>query len=893
MRRMLAICLVLIAAGASSFAAQSLAADIRPLPYPFGSMITFSSDVDYQTPWQGHSIHRYLNEELGLPITDSFWISSSTGGDNVSALFKSYAGLSTQPSRVGEHSVFGLLLRQWHRGNIDTIHSWADDMLPQFRRVTTDPLPLSAGGISLDLKGAGQWTHAFEAFGGKDARGYQQLRMFFDRDPPNDLVVEAQFADDATYVFPRETTARFRMSAGKAPSAGPTSVTVILNEPRPIGVMPARDGPFPALTGLRIKSGSCGASCAVNLVAIERDNFSRWSVLAEKNMVDFLNIRPSSFTSHGGMSYHPSFEGPGPHYKPDYKLGADVRQESMGLAGAPGTHGYYADILKQMGFRSVTSIWNGDESETWSFQRGVAPLVSVYPGFYALAKTHVNFGEAGDPIDASKAVLVKLDPRLEDFDLEAYVCTVSVYCRSSSQGATAGGQIALGRHLIAKGASVQYHWYTHFGTVYMDPTFTATPEAPFPAVTMEEFRNLAGDYYNPSGELPEAKRVWVPPSAVWSNYRIVHSQIAEHVSVNPETSAVAISSFVDQVLQEKLPDPNSGTRDLHGITIYVPSSDRATVSLDGKPITSFTRNPADATGRESVTIVDDNTPTTFFNRLPLERSGETRVAGGTYNWQSSTGEGAEAPPGYARLTATSRETSLTFAPGDLKLFNVTHLSWSYRMRRDDGRAAKGRLSIVWRTAAGATVSIAEGVGSRPPDDADTGRWTKPFERDGKWHAVTVAQHDFLWKPGFDKWRVLPLALGKIRSVEIKLIDTEAGDILEIGAMQGLRPTGNAVAPDQSLLIAGQVVAPSGRPQQGVEIRLHNEDGSTRTTATDAGGYYILGKVKRDSLVSVSARAASGPCFPKRGAELELRQDEAELDFDLSACTKKQSLAIRQ
>lgn len=893
MRRAVAIGLVLIAAGTSSFAAQSLAADIRPLPYPFGNMITFSSDVDYQTPWQGHSIHRYLNEDLGLPITDSFWISSSTGADNVSALFKSYTGLSTQPSRVAQHSVFGLLLRQWHRGNIDTIHSWADDMLPQFRRVLPQPLPLSAGGTSLDLKGAGEWMRAFEVVGGKDARGYQQLRMVFDRDPPADLVVEAQFADGATYVFPAETTARFRMSPDKAPSAAPTSVTIILNEPWPVGVMPARDGPFPALTGLRIKSGSCGPSCAVNLVAIERDNFSRWSVLAEKNMVDLLNIRPSSFTSHGGLTYHPSFEGPGPHYKPDYKLGADVRQESIGMAGVPGTHAYYADILKQTGFRSVTSIWNGDKSETWPIERGIAPLVSVYPGFYALSKSHVDFGEIDASIDASKAALAKLEPRLEDFDLKAYVCTVSIYCRESAQGSTTGGQIALDRHLIAKGVSVQHHWYTHFGTVGFDPTFTATPEAPFPPVTMEEYRKLAADYYNPTGETPEARRVWVPPSAVWSNYRIVHSQIAEHVAVNPDTSAVDISSFVDKVLQEKLPDPNAGTRDLHGITIYVPNVDRATVSIDGKPITSFTRNPADATGRESITIVDDNTPTTFFNRLPLERSGETKVVGGTYQWQASAGQASEAPPAHAKLTATAREAALRFAPNDLHLFNITHLSWSYRIRRDDGRIAKGKLAVVWRTEAGANVSVAEGAGTRPPEDADTGRWIKPFERDGTWHAVTVAQHDFLWKPGFDKWRVLPLALGKIRSVEIRLIDAEPGDILEIGAMQGLRPTGNAVAADRSLLIAGQVVAPSGRPQQGVAIALRNEDGSTRTTATDAGGYYILGKVKRDSLVSVSARTASGPCSPKRGAELELRQDEAELDFDLAACTKTTSLLTLQ
>ena len=132
--------------------------------------------------------------------------------------------------------------------------------------------------------------------------------------------------------------------------------------------------------------------------------------------------------------------------------------------------------------------------------------------------------------------------------------------------------------------------------------------------------------------------------------------------MNPDTSAVDISSFVDKVLQEKLPDPNAGTRDLHGITIYVPNVDRAAVSIDGKPITSFTRNPADATGRESITIVDDNTPTTFFNRLPLERSGETKVVGGTYQWQASAGQASEAPPAHAKLTATAREAALKGCP---------------------------------------------------------------------------------------------------------------------------------------------------------------------------------------------------------------------------------------
>lgn len=756
-------------------------------------------------------------------------------------------------------------------------------MVPQYRRVLSEPQSLSATGISLDLAGSGAWMAPFEALGGKGARGYQQLRMIFDREPPNDLVVEARFADGATYVFPKELTDRCRSAGTTAPFDNAT-VTVILNEPWPIGVMPAKEPPFPALSKLTIKAGSCASSCSAKLVAIERDNFSRCSVLAQKPTLDVLNIRPSLLTAHGGHTYHPDFEGPGAHFHREFSFGGDVRLESIGLAGRLGTHGYYADILKGMGFRSVTSGWNGDPSETWSFSYPPPAPISIHPGFYALSKTHVSFGDQADP----KVNFSAPEPGLSNFNLAPYLCTVSIYCSDSSQGSTAGALIALDRHLIERGVHIEHHWYTHFGTTRFDPTFTVTPEAPFPVQTMDAFRLLADDYYNPAGTLPESRRVWVPPSAVWANYRIMRAQIAPHISVNAATSEINISSFTDSVLQQSLPDARAGTRDLHGITIYVPDSEHATVKLDGKQLTTFTRNPADATGRESITIVDDNTPTTVFNRLPLDRLGKLDITNAEYSWQTSSDRTAETPPAYAKLIATSDEATLKLSPSDLQFFNVTHLSWSYRIRRDDQSAPQGSLAVIWRTDEGAKVSIAEGVGASPPQGADTGRWTNPAPRDGEWHTATFAQHDFLWAPGYEKWRVHPLAIGKIRSVEIKLVGAKPGDILEIGAMQGLRPSGDSVAGEQGLLLAGRVLAQSGGPERNVEMTARMEDATVRTTATDAAGYYVFGKIKRGAIVEVTARTSAGVCAPERGAEIELRQNEAEVDVDLARCGQQNS-----
>jgi hypothetical protein len=73
----------------SSLTGRAIAADadIRRLPYPFGQMVTISSDVDYEAPWHGRAIHKFLNEDLGMPITDSVWVTNSTGGPDVNAFF--------------------------------------------------------------------------------------------------------------------------------------------------------------------------------------------------------------------------------------------------------------------------------------------------------------------------------------------------------------------------------------------------------------------------------------------------------------------------------------------------------------------------------------------------------------------------------------------------------------------------------------------------------------------------------------------------------------------------------------------------------------------------------------------------------------------------------------
>lgn len=867
---------------AALLAAPLQAAELRRLPYPFGQVITFASDIDFQTPWHGRAIHRFLNEELGLPISDSLWVASTVGGADTSAFFGSFQRLNDNPSRVDGHPTFGLLLREWHRGNIDHLHSWTDDLIPQYRYILPQPQPLKAEAATATPLPDAPWISAFAGPDKPGARGYQQFRLLFDQPPPSDLSVEIEQADGSRLRFASEMTGRFR-TAGDGTSKMPATVSLVLNEAWPVGVTPGEQVSFRPLTAVRVWAPSCASSCTANLLGLERDNFSRWSVLRQKGFLTFFNIRPSLLTPHGGLTYHPNFEGPGQHYERNLDIGEVgndlIRTQSTGLAGRAGSHGYHADLLRDLGIRHVMSIWNGVASE-WSPLGGVAPpMSSLHEGFYAASRTNISFGTTAEPLEASQKQLVASEPAATGFDLSTYVCTTDLYCRGGEQGSTVGGLIAFGRNLIAKGRTIEHHWYTHFGTTRADPTARTTSEAPFPSITMEAFRKLAEDYYDPSGTLPEKARVWIPPSAVWSNYRLMREKLADRVSVDPATSTVKIASFVDDVLKQRLPQPQTGSRDLHGITVFVPDASRASVLLDGAPLTSFTRNSADASGRESITIVDDNTPTTIFHRLDPSASGAAAVEGASYEWRM--GDSPNAPPGYVRLRALQRNATLTLSPRDLKLWNTTHLGWSYRVYRPDGTQTSARLALTFTMHNGARIGIFEGI-SALPAGIDTGRTIPPRDNQD-WQTVTVAQHDFKWATATQHRRVLPLAIGPVAAIEIRLDDAREGDVLEIGSLQALRPSANGIAPGDTLLAAGRVLAARGMPEQAVQVTAQLQDGSVRTTATDRFGYYAISGIPRGSILRISAKGSFGFCAPLRGHALEMRKNEAEIDIDFALC----------
>ena len=99
--------------------------EIRKIPYPFSCITSFASDCDSQSTEHAFYIHKFLNEKLGLPISNSIWIQSE--GQLSTSLFNGIKNLETEDLSFINETKYGLILKYWHRGYFDHIHSWHGD----------------------------------------------------------------------------------------------------------------------------------------------------------------------------------------------------------------------------------------------------------------------------------------------------------------------------------------------------------------------------------------------------------------------------------------------------------------------------------------------------------------------------------------------------------------------------------------------------------------------------------------------------------------------------------------------------------------------------------------------------------------------------------------------
>jgi hypothetical protein len=859
-------------AGTVAERAGAAPARVRALPYPFAHLVTVISDVDMQAPWHGAAIHRVINEEIGLPLSDSLWVQGSSMA--ASSLFVGPTEPNRRPSGVPGHTTAGLLLRQWHRGNIDHLHSWQDDGAAVLRKAFPQPVRLAAAATRVTLESPPKILASFY---------FQHLRLVFSAPPPPDLSLVLEDGSGR-----RTTVGVDAVRAGRAvkldPSVPPYMTDVIVGTLPDVGVTATREqlDPF-GIVAVELHASSCASGCSAALERIDRDGFSRRTVALQLPWLEAHGMRPAILTSHGGWTLAHDYGLPGFKFVMPRTVGSVfedpmVPNELSPLANDPTQHAYQTDLLRRLG---VLAVWSyGDKSRNnfqYYWKEGRPASRSSYAGLYDLYRTAVEDWDTST-VGTFRESLWHMEPLLRSFPV------ARSYCRSNcggDQGSMLGLLLGLSFTRIDAGLPTEHLWSTHFASG--DGDFKPSVARPVKPEVEAQLRRLAEYYYGFDPHIGARRRVWVAPAGSAARYGFLQPQVAREARVDAARSRVTVPSWTDPVTGRTVPDPVVPQRDLQGITVYVPDAMRASASVAGRETLSFTRNPPDETGSPSITFVDDTAPTVVVGRVPLGEGGRVLVAGGRWDESGPRPGAAQVPIGRGVLTAAADGAALVrWNPSELELRNVGHLRIAYRKHGDGAGAGEGpgRFFVLLRLADGGDVLAAEDPQALAADRASSWRLDPGPSADG-WHVVVLPVAGLRW-PRTVSGRP-PLPLGRVREVQFGLTGPAAGERLELAEISALRPDGTAAPPDDRKLVAGQVRRADGQPAAHTPVELTTLGGPSLETLTDESGYYAFPGQPSGAIVRLAAAAGGGRCYPARGRWVEIRKDEAELDINLGAC----------
>ncbi len=839
--------------------ADTSSRSVREWPYPFGGMISFVSDVDMQRPWHGAAIHGLINVDLGLPISDSLWVQGSGVTQGASALFDPASRLNNISSGHDDYPTHALLIRRWHRGDIDHLHSWHDDGVFQVRHLFEPSVTLR------------NLTHVTVNPPPESARAfpYNHLRLVFKGSLPADLQV---VIGDRSGKLWRESLAH----AWRTHQNDMEVVEFVL--PPELSKRGRDKSAFQLfdLASVKLVSQSCNDGCEAVLIRLELDNFSRQTVVSQLPWLEFWSMRPYLYTSHGGFTLVQDYFSNGQSLVVPNATVTDPRilTTLVGHAGNVGSYAFINDLLRQIGVEQEWPFVGKGRDHLW--KEAPPPMQSEFDGLYALTRAKSPSYRV-DSRNNFIADVLEEEPLLEAYDVGQFFCQNNC---GADQGVMLGLNIASGLARLDAGKEVNHLWYTHFATGG-EPVRQPTIEQPLTGTSVDWLRRLADRYYNFSLAWPHNNRVWVVPAGTGARYRVVREAIKSHVAI--KGNSIRIKSWTDQVTGKVTPAPMAGTRDLHGLTFYVDDAMEATVSLDDNLTQSFTRNRPDKSGRPSITLVDNSAPTRIIGRVSLRARGAVTERNARYSQQKQTA--------HLRLIAEAPGTaSLIFKPLQLDLWNTTHLSFAYR------KSGSGRFFLELTMEDGRKIGIRESAVNEVPAGADSG-WTVPIAAPEKKVFSVLATTDLNWnskqniphEPGVRP----PLPIGRVKAIRIGLTGAKRDEVLELYNVTALRPNGTGQSKRHGALLAGRVSF-LNKPIEGTAILVDLENGDHRTTVTDRFGFYYLGGVRPGQVIKVAAVGSGGRrCPPKAGLALELLKPEAEVDIDIADCSGTDRLTVRR
>jgi len=819
------------------------AADVRTLPFGFGSALAVVSDVDGSRRDRYYGYVGALVDQLGLDFGDSTWLTWQVTNGEARRLGFFFPDLTTARetplSSIEATRTFLETVAEYHKGNIDHFHAFYSNgprvaVLRTFRAMGGGRLAFAVG----PCQKARPWSCVHVRIVGLCVVGK------FGR--PLDIRSAAVEEADGTVADAYQPT------AFAAPPDG--------RQYRLFTIAPNEGSPLPELV--------LASSIVIELGASSRpediDTLLISSTFGETVLerLDFLkagyNIELDLITAHSGLHFGIPDRG---------RVDGDRLAKHVSTFRGP-TETYYGTLRDERG----DVVFSTDADHPHSLCR-VFPDISADRELRFIVP-RPSSSEAGfDPLN-----LVTPSPTRAGGGVywARRVSPTQDSAPAKDPGEGTPKRADFTRRLATVMAATQvqpgFCWpiYTHLGAVTGD-------EAPLPVPYFDPdpLFKLQDRVFNLSGRVARSARLWFARASVLYDYALILRSIAPHVS-RPDGNTVSITSWLDPCLGKRLPRSKG---QLYGLTFYVDDPARAEVRLDGERLETIVVNGADETGRPSVTIAECDLRRILFDRLdPLANApAECLLSGGTWTWRvAAAGEpahghlllSAEAPPAKASRVAVA---SLTIPLHGWTASGAQLVTFAVR------RAGAVSVALIFATRTGGRFLFGDPA-LADADEAITavGDFTLSADESGEWRRMTVAFHDLVWRPSASPGG--PFPSHSLDSLTVHCAGP-AGAAADIGGVVFLRPRTTVVAAEGStgFCLGGRL--PSFGLGQIVKARRRDAKGEpTRVAVVDQRGWFCF-EGSPPGVYEVWAEHDGKVANGRRGRVVEVGADTMNLILD--------------
>lgn len=791
-------------------------ANFRLLPYPFLGYLTIASDCDSPRLEAFLGVGKKIREYFSLPISDSFF---------PNWLYRQ--GLNSEQNFDIEKFETKLFdwLRLFHAGGIDSIHGW----FMRVRIMIADSLLLCSPLFSLKKN---RYKEIFRhhnissdhtRFPNKRSRlvTFTTPPGWHAKDPPRYLIfklymplekskLDIKFIAKNSVIGSKEVFVNTSCLSRQSPSEILIDMTELFN---------VKEVDF---NQFKIRFTHMGYGMAyIGNPALYSN--TRAEILAQEKLLERYNLYADVYTSHGG----------------GYDIGrrtviktssADPRV----IAELPTSPTFGMDLFKNSGLK----FYNTANNTSCAYLNAINTLVNSYV---------LNSNEV--VMDFNRFLCDM--PPVELATNKEIAWEVNGEASNPSLADFIGRQIACalgGINQLGDGAIIYTHTFSRHPS--LKNRFNFEPDNIFNDETNLALKELQDRYYNLSGDRSDKERLFVAPTSSILKLSRLLQHCANHIFYDEDSNEILIEKFKDPLSETTVPNRNYQGSDLAGLTVYVNNSGTAKAKSQDGIIQGLIRNPADETGRESVTFADISSPTIIIGLVPLPKRDPYQFMLNGLSCQN-----------YAnQFCIEDNNATLTIIP--------ENVSWSHHHSllfnaSADHDITSFRLDL-W-SEEGHQFSIAD---KDYPDC--TNAWIIPPNQLQRNQTIVIPFH-FLTT--VKKGNSLVPPRGKLVQVMLH-IQAKQGANLTINQLSFLR---NTIGMLQSELLLGGKV---DKDIQAKKIVLEtHEFGKISTQVKENNSYIFPFKVKRGAVVRIYAICKDdSQVYPKDGPLHEIWANRLDIDF---------------